>query len=161
MGKNQTIQKEQIDAVRSILEKMRDAINPDFIGIISTRGLPVTVLTATTELNVDVLSSLAASSFAATSQLAHINRESGYAVMFHEGAETNIHIAGISKDYLLVIFFHDASEIGKVRIISKRAHEAIAAALEPVEPGSFRKENGFKVEETRRAIDEIVTNGSY
>jgi predicted regulator of Ras-like GTPase activity (Roadblock/LC7/MglB family) len=161
LGKNQTIHSTQIEAVTSILEKMREAINPEFIGIISSRGLPVTVLVSASHLDVDTLSSLASSSFAATSQLAHMNNEHDFAVMFHEGQETNIHIASISKDYLLVIFFPYASDIGKVRIISKRAHDALASALAPVRDGINKMENGLKVEETRKAIDEIVSNGRY
>jgi predicted regulator of Ras-like GTPase activity (Roadblock/LC7/MglB family) len=161
LGRNQTIYSSQIEAVTSILEKMREAINPEFIGIISSRGVPVTVLTSASHLDVDALASLASSSFAATSQLAHLNKEPEYAVMFHEGDDTNIHIASISKDYLLVIFFPNASDIGKVRLISKRAHDALEAALKPAADDINKKENGLRVEETKKAIDEIVSNGGY
>jgi predicted regulator of Ras-like GTPase activity (Roadblock/LC7/MglB family) len=160
LGKNQTIYKSQIEAVNSILVKMQEAINPVLIGIISSRGIPVTVLTSASHIDVDAISSLASSSFAATSQLAHINKESDYAVMFHEGEDTNIHIASISSNYLLVIFFNDSSDIGKVRIISKRAHEALFAALEPGSAGTNRKENAMRVEETKKAIDYIEPDGS-
>lgn len=139
---------------------MRAAINPEFIGIISTRGLPVTVLTVSSDIDVDALSSLAASSFAATSQLARITEENEYAVMFHEGSDTNIHISRVTNGYLLVIIFARASDIGKVRIISKRAHVALAAALEPTLDGKIRKENGLRVEETKQAIDNMLENGS-
>jgi predicted regulator of Ras-like GTPase activity (Roadblock/LC7/MglB family) len=161
LGKNQTIYKTQIEAVTGILERMRDAIDPEFIGIVSARGVPVTVLSSSASIDVDALSSLASSSFAATSQLANMNNKSEYAVMFHEADDSNIHIASISRDYLLVIFFHKSSDIGKVRIISKRAHEALVAALEPASGGIIKKENGLRVEETKKAIDDIVSKGSF
>lgn len=159
MGENQTIYATQIDAVTGILERIRTAVSPEFIGIISTRGLPVSVLTSSSDIDIDVLSSLAASSFSATSQLSRATQNPAYAVMFHEGNDANIHISRISDLYLLVIIFRNASDIGKVRVISKRAYSALAAALEPAAGGIIKKENGARVEETKRAIDQMLSDG--
>lgn len=161
MGTDQTIYITQIDAATGILERIRAAINPEFIGIISTQGLPVTVLTSSSEIDIDSLASLTASSFAATSQLARVTDNKSYAVMFHEGNEVNIHISRIDELYLLVVIFRRPSDIGKVRIISKRAHRALAAALEPAEGGIIKKENGLRVEETKKNIDEMISNEGF
>ncbi|MHB0915846.1 MAG: roadblock/LC7 domain-containing protein [Thermoleophilia bacterium] len=159
MGKNQTINTSQIDAATGILEKMRNSINPEFIGIISSGGLPVTVLSSSTKINPEVLASLAASSFAATSQLARVTNNATYAVMFHEGEDNNIHISQIGGDYLLVIIFANPSEIGKVRIISKRAREALAAALVQAENPILLKNRDAVVEETNIQSDERTRTG--
>lgn len=136
---------------------MRNSINPEFIGIISSGGLPVTVLSSSTKIDPEVLASLAASSFAATSQLARVTDNATYAVMFHEGEDNNIHISQIGSDYLLVIIFANPSEIGKVRIISKRAREALATALEPARNPIVLKNKDTVVEDTNTDYDMNLT----
>jgi predicted regulator of Ras-like GTPase activity (Roadblock/LC7/MglB family) len=159
LGKDQTIFKSQIDATTGILERMREAINPEFIGIVSTMGLPVTVL-ASSEADVYAFASLAASSFAASSQLAHITSDSGYSSMFFEGMNLNIHISRVARDFLLVICFRNTTDIGKVRIITRRAFKTLSAVLEDAEKDELGKENEVQVEETKKAIDAMFINGS-
>lgn len=158
MGSNHTIYKSQVEAATGILERMRALINPEFVGIISTRGLPVTVLSSSSRMDVDALASLAASSFAATSQLAMIASDSEYAVMFHEGDQLNVHISRISKLYLLVVCFRNTTDIGKVRIVTRRAHPALSAALGPA--GGEDHAGGVSMNEASKALDELNIDGS-
>jgi len=154
LGREQTIHEEQVYAAQGILEGIRDAVNPEFIGIISTRGLPVTVLSPGHDVDADAIASLAASSFAATSQLSGITGDSrDRAVMFHEGGHTNIHISMVNDDFLLVIVFRRSSDIGKVRVIAGRAQAALAAALQLSEIGGIKKNNGPLVEKTKKAAE--------
>ena len=51
-----------------------------------------------------------------------------FTVMFHEGSDLEVHSAQVSEQVLLVVCFSKTAEIGRVRLLSKKA----AAALEKI-----------------------------
>lgn len=129
MSKSKTLQKEQVEAATAVLEQLRTNLAPEFLGLISTDGHLISVVASSALTDSDSIASLAASSFAATRQLARVMNDAEFTVMFHEGNELNVHIAQAADDVLLVICFHKATQIGKVRLVSSRAHEALKRAL--------------------------------
>lgn len=157
MGKSHTINKSQINAANQVLERLRRALAPEFIGLISTDGHPITVISSDRTADADSLASLAASSFAATKQLAQVMDDPDFTLMFHEGSHLNIHISQITDDALLVICFHKATQLGKVRLIARRSLEMLAAALKPL-PRDSGAPDGYAVDyltEAGKAIDEL------
>jgi len=129
MIKKQTIMKAQLDAAVGVLEPLRVAISPEYLGLISTTGQAITVISSTHLADADAIAALAACSFAATRQLARVMEDSESTVMLHEGAELNIHIAQVTEDVLLVVCFHKSSEIGIVRLITRRVVRVLSKAL--------------------------------
>ena len=129
MIKKQTIMKAQLDAAVGVLEPLRVAISQEYLGLISTTGQAITVISSTHLADADAIAALAASSFAATRQLARVMEDSESAVMLHVGAELNIHIAQVTENVLLVVCFHKSSEIGMVRLITRRVVRALSKAL--------------------------------
>ena len=128
MIKKQTIMKAQLDAAVGVLEPLV-AISPEYLGLISTTGQAITVISSTHLADADAIAALAACSFAATRQLARVMEDSESTVMLHEGAELNIHIAQVTEDVLLVVCFHKSSEIGIVRLITRRVVRVLSKAL--------------------------------
>ena len=121
----QIIKKSQVDAANRVLTQLRQAVSPEFLGLVSTSGHPISIYASLDMLDADAIGSLAASSFAATRLLAHMMNEAEFTVMFHEGSDLNVHIAQVSEEVLLVVCFSRAAEIGKVRLISKKAASAL------------------------------------
>lgn len=160
MGRQHTISKSQIDAASLILDRLRTALAPEFLGLVSTDGHPITVIGPSDPANADSLASLTAGSFAATKQLAGIMNDSEFTLMFHEGSRLNIHIAQVSDEILLVICFHKATQLGKVRLMARRALNALASALEPASamPEADGRGKDY-VSEAEAAIDELFHAG--
>lgn len=131
MASRQTVTKSQLDGAQRILGSLQREISAEFIGLVSTTGVSLLTLEPSGFIDADTLASLAASSFAATQQLALIMNETEFTVMFHEGSDLNIHIALVAPCVLLVVCFRRAADIGKVRVISKRSRSALATALGP------------------------------
>lgn len=160
MGKRKTVSKSQLQAANYILESMQAAMTLDFIGLISTDGHLVTVHTNTVIVDTDALSSLAASSFAATKQLVQEVNKPDFTLMFHEGSHLNIHISQISEDMLLVICFHKPTQLGKVRWMRRRALGVLAAALDrEAKPINTTDDDAGYVTEARKAIDRLFESG--
>jgi predicted regulator of Ras-like GTPase activity (Roadblock/LC7/MglB family) len=111
--------------VDEILDRVRQVSGSRFIALVSTSGQPIT--TSAVEEHPDTLSlaSLAASSFAATQQLAEVLHEREFTLLFHEGAESNLHVAQVTDQVLLVITFGRETQVGKVRLYTSRAIEVL------------------------------------
>ena len=130
MSTRQIISKSQAEAAEQVLLKLRLAVLPEFLGLISTSGHAISVYSEPGMADRDAIGSLAASSFAATRMLAHLMNGGEFTVMFHEGSDLNVHIAQVSDDVLLVVCFSKAAEIGKVRLISRKAVEALSIIMD-------------------------------
>lgn len=115
----------QMRLVDEILDRVRQVSGSRFIALVSTSGQPIT--TSAVEEHPDTLSlaSLAASSFAATQQLAEVLHEREFTLLFHEGAESNLHVAQVTDQVLLVITFGRETQVGKVRLYTSRAIEVL------------------------------------
>lgn len=118
---NLVIRKSQLNSASSVLGVLFRSVAPEFIGIISTSGQTVTVLSSQMKIDVDAMASLAASSFAATRQLAGSGDGAELTIMFQKGNGLNVHIAQISEKLLLAVCFSRKSELGKIRLISRKA----------------------------------------
>ncbi|MFA6002238.1 MAG: roadblock/LC7 domain-containing protein [Thermoleophilia bacterium] len=129
MNSRQTVSKSQIEDAESILRILKDEISADFIGLVSTSGVSLIALKSSGETDTDALASLSAGSFAATRQLARMMDETDFNAIFYEGSELNIQIVEVNDETLLVICFRSDAEMGKVRLISRRAISALMVAL--------------------------------
>ena len=76
------------------------------------------------------LASLAASSFAATQQLARILDENEFTLLFHEGRGLNLHVSQVTDQVLLIVTFGRETQVGKVRLYSQRAIEVLRQIFE-------------------------------
>ena len=103
--KGLVINDRQLDLCDDLLRKLKDVTGSTFLALISTSGQPIT--TASDDYHPETLSlaSLAASSFAATQQLASILDEKEFTLLFHEGKSSNLHVSQVSDQVLLIITF--------------------------------------------------------
>jgi predicted regulator of Ras-like GTPase activity (Roadblock/LC7/MglB family) len=100
-------------------------VAPQLLALVSSSGQPISVYSSLDAVDPDALSSLAAGSFAATRQMANLMTGSEFTLMFHEGTNLNVHISQVSDQVLLVVCFSKKSDIGVIRLISKRAASAL------------------------------------
>jgi len=128
--KGLVINDRQLDRCDDILKKLKDVSGSSFLALISTSGQPIT--TASDEYHPETLSlaSLAASSFAATQQLAKILDESEFTLLFNEGKGINLHVSQVNDQVLLLVTFGRETQVGKVRLYSQRAIEVLRETFE-------------------------------
>ena len=105
-------------------------------------GQPIT--TASDDYHPETLSlaSLAASSFAATQQLASILDENEFTLLFHEGKSLNLHVSQVTDQVLLIVTFGRETQVGKVRLYTQRAIEV----LRPIFEGSDEENEALSVD---------------
>jgi len=125
------VHKLQFENANLVMEGLQKAISPEFIGLISTSGHPISVISSTGIADSDVLAALSAGSFAAARQLCGIFGSQADTTMLQESNRFNIHITQVTDDALLVVCCRKAGDIGRVRLITRWAAKALAKALEP------------------------------
>ena len=128
--KGLVINDRQLDRCDELLAKLKEVSGSTFLALISTSGQPIT--TASDEYHPETLSlaSLAASSFAATQQLARILDESEFTLLFHEGRALNLHVSQVTDQVLLIVTFGRETQVGKVRLYTQRAIESLRQIFE-------------------------------
>jgi predicted regulator of Ras-like GTPase activity (Roadblock/LC7/MglB family) len=128
--KGLVINDRQLDRCDSLLQKLKEVSGSSFLALISTSGQPIT--TASEEYHPETLSlaSLAASSFAATQQLAKILDENEFTLLFHEGKALNLHVSQVTDQVLLIVTFGRETQVGKVRLYTQRAIEVLRQIFE-------------------------------
>ena len=77
-----------------------------------------------------ITGAVAASSFAATQQLAKILDESEFTLLFHEGKALNLHVSQVSDQVLLIVTFGRETQVGKVRLYTRYGAGAPALAAD-------------------------------
>ena len=86
--------------------------------------------------------------------------EREFTLLFHEGRESNLHVAQVTDQVLLVITFGRETQVGKVRLYTTRAVEVLrpiftAMAEEPDETLTFVDDYSLLADE---AIDDLFAD---
>lgn len=124
---------EQMRLVDTVLERLRRVSGSKFVALVSTSGQPITTSPPDTHSDTLSLAALAASSFAATRQLAEVLNEREFTLLFHEGKESNLHVVQVTEQILLLLTFGRETQVGRVRLYTNRALEVLKPIFEAAE----------------------------
>lgn len=158
--KGLVISDRQMQLVDEILDKLRQVSGSRFIALVSTSGQPITTSSAREHPDTLSLASLAASSFGATQQLAAVLHEREFTLLFHEGRESNLHVAQVTDQVLLVITFGRETQVGKVRLYTNRAVEVLKplfSGADDEEPESLMIDDAYSLL-ADEAIDDLFAD---
>lgn len=153
--KGLVINDRQLDLCDDLLQKLKEVSGSTFLALISTSGQPIT--TASNEYHPETLSlaSLAASSFAATQQLARILDENEFTLLFHEGRALNLHVTQVTEQVLLIVTFGRETQVGKVRLYTQRAVEVLRQIFEADEDEATPAMDADFESSAGQAIDDL------
>jgi predicted regulator of Ras-like GTPase activity (Roadblock/LC7/MglB family) len=156
------ISDEQMKLIEAVLERLRAVSGSKFAALVSTSGQPIAISPRDVQSDTLSLAALAASSFAATRQLAQILSEREFTLLFHEGKEANLHVMQVTDHILLLITFGRETQVGRVRLYTSRALEVLKPALEGAENtgGEERLVNREFNREVDAAIDGLFSGES-
>ena len=153
------ISDEHMRLIEAVLEKLRMVSGSQFAALISTSGQPIAISPQDSHADTLSLAALAASSFAATRQLAQILSEREFTLLFHEGKEANLHVMQVTDHILLLITFGRDTQVGRVRLYTSRALEVLKPALDTAEntSGDDRTVNREYSRDIGAAIDGLFS----
>ncbi len=136
----------QYEAITKVLSELATKTKASAILFADMSGQLISQRGNTEDMNTTVLSALAASDFAATSEMAKlVGEEAKFKLLFHEGEKRNVYLSNVGDDFFLVVVFDVSVTLGLIRIYTKKAIEDLLSALE---------EQGEEGETTEKMIDD-------
>lgn len=162
-GKGLVVDEAQMQSLEAVLAKLRRISGSRFAALITTGGQPVVISPSEAASDTLSLAALAAGSFAATRQLAQLLSERQFSLLFHEGEESNLHVVQVNEQALLLLTFGRDTPVGRVRLYTNRALEALKPILEAAE--NSPESASLRIPEEYRgaasaALEDLLPDGS-
>jgi predicted regulator of Ras-like GTPase activity (Roadblock/LC7/MglB family) len=121
----------QYDGITKVLSELANKTKASAILFADMSGQLISQRGNTDNMNTTVLSALAASDFAATSEMAKlVGEEAKFKLLFHEGEKRNVYLSNVGDNFFLVVVFDVSVTLGLIRIYTKKAIEDLVTILE-------------------------------
>ncbi len=121
----------QYDGITKVLTELANKTKASAILFADMSGQLISQRGNTDNMNTTVLSALAASDFAATSEMAKlVGEEAKFKLLFHEGEKRNVYLSNVGDNFFLVVVFDVSVTLGLIRIYTKKAIEDLSTILE-------------------------------
>ncbi len=125
---------QQFDEITKILSELAAKTKASTILLADISGQLITQRGNTDDINTAILSALAASDFAATSEMAKlVGEDAKFKLLFHEGEKRNVYLSNVGDNFFLVVVFDVSVTLGLVRIYTKKAIENLLKVFESSE----------------------------
>ncbi|MCK5453581.1 MAG: roadblock/LC7 domain-containing protein, partial [Calditrichia bacterium] len=94
----------QFDEITKVLTELAAKTKASTILLADISGQLITQRGNTEDINTAILSALAASDFAATSEMAKlVGEDAKFKLLFHEGEKRNVYLSNIGDNFFLVV----------------------------------------------------------
>ncbi|MFQ5584923.1 MAG: roadblock/LC7 domain-containing protein [Calditrichia bacterium] len=124
----------QFDEITKILSELAAKTKASTILLADISGQLITQRGNTDDINTAILSALAASDFAATSEMAKlVGEDAKFKLLFHEGEKRNVYLSNVGDSFFLVVVFDVSVTLGLVRIYTKKAIQSLVGVFESTE----------------------------
>jgi predicted regulator of Ras-like GTPase activity (Roadblock/LC7/MglB family) len=121
----------QFDEITKVLGELAAKTKASTILLADISGQLITQRGNTEDINTAILSALAASDFAATSEMAKlVGEDAKFKLLFHEGEKRNVYLSNIGDNFFLVVVFDVSVTLGLVRIYTKKAIQSLLKIFE-------------------------------
>ena len=121
----------QFDDITKVLSELAVKTKASTILLADISGQLITQRGNTDDINTAILSALAASDFAATSEMAKlVGEDAKFKLLFHEGEKRNVYLSTVGDNFFLVVFFDVSVTLGLVRIYTKKAIQNLMKIFE-------------------------------
>ncbi|MGH1363032.1 MAG: roadblock/LC7 domain-containing protein [Calditrichia bacterium] len=126
----------QFDEITKILSELAAKTKASTILLADISGQLITQRGNTDDINTAILSALAASDFAATSEMAKlVGEDAKFKLLFHEGEKRNVYLSNVGDNFFLVVVFDVSVTLGLVRIYTKKAIQNLLTVFDTSEAG--------------------------
>jgi predicted regulator of Ras-like GTPase activity (Roadblock/LC7/MglB family) len=121
----------QYDAITKTLSELAIKTKASAILFADMSGQLISQRGNTEDMNTTVLSALAASDFAATTEMAKlVGEDAKFKLLFHEGEKRNVYLSNVGESFFLVVVFDVSVTLGLIRIYTKKAIQGLTQTLE-------------------------------
>jgi predicted regulator of Ras-like GTPase activity (Roadblock/LC7/MglB family) len=114
----------------AIISRLQLDTSAEAVFLFDRNGQQMAMHGATAQMDITSFASLAAGNVAATEALARLVGETEFPGQFHEGLHSNIYVATVGRQAILVVLFNERSSVGLVRLRVRRTMVDLVQAFE-------------------------------
>jgi predicted regulator of Ras-like GTPase activity (Roadblock/LC7/MglB family) len=146
-GKQLILSEEVYNGISKVLDELAASTRADLIVFCESNGYPVVHKGSVDNLDLPIVSSLAANNFSATAKLAAMLGENdAFKFLFHEGEHTNMYLSNVGFNFILLVIFDVEVALGIIRIYTKKAIDALTKLLNSVKDDEKNTKELFDLE---------------
>ncbi len=135
------------NSIAKIVEALAANTRADVIVFADANGYPIIHKGGIDNLDLSIISSLAASNFSATAKMAAMIGESdSFKFLFHEGERTNMYLSNVGFNFILLVIFKVDVALGMVRVFTRKAIEELISTLSSLKQDEEKTKEVFDLE---------------
>jgi predicted regulator of Ras-like GTPase activity (Roadblock/LC7/MglB family) len=144
------LNKDDSERIKDICRQLHRDSNAKMVFLIDTEGNEIVSTGETDGIDRVSLATLTAGSIAATSGLAKLVGEHGFANLLHEGKRENINITLVNEHVIIAVIFDERTSLGLIRLRLKSAVNKLSSIFSEV------KSRGESVQPFEELTDEDI-----
>jgi predicted regulator of Ras-like GTPase activity (Roadblock/LC7/MglB family) len=134
-------------SIAKVVEDLAASTRADVIVFADANGYPILHKGTIENLDLSVISSLAASNFSATAKMAAmIGENDSFKFLFHEGEKTNMYLSNVGFNFILLVIFKVEVALGMVRVFTRKAIEELITTLNTMKQDEEKTKEVFDLE---------------
>lgn len=152
---NLIIGEEESTLITRCLSRLMEETGASYCMLLDQAGQVLSYTGDAHEAEIMHLGALLAGSYASSREMARILREDNFRVMVQEGAREKIFTETVDGRWLLVVVFDHQAHLGLVKVLAKRATQALSSVLSLVIERNELRRSELKGQFPRAATDTI------
>ena len=140
---SQIVPIEEIRQIEECLARLVEDTSGNYVLLLDKSGQVIASQGDANRQDITALGALIAGTFASSREVAKLLREKDFRSMFTQGVRDNIFLALVEDQWILCIIFNKGTHIGLVKVLTKKATDALAQVLE-------------RVRETHKAREDVL-----
>ncbi len=153
---NLIISDQELVFITNALIKLLNDTSASSVMLLDKSGQVISTQGATTRRNATSLGALLAGAFSSSRHVAELLGEKDFRTIFQQGVHENIYTTMIENQWLLVIVFDKLTHIGLVKVLSKKASDELARALERVRTDTTRQKASVLNIQFRSSVEDTI-----
>lgn len=153
---NLIISDQELVFITNALIKLLNDTSASSVMLLDKSGQVISTQGATTKRNATSLGALLAGAFSSSRHVAELLGEKDFRTIFQQGVHENIYTTMIEDQWLLVIVFDKLTHIGLVKVLSKKASDELARALERVRTDTTRQKASVLNIQFRSSVEDTI-----
>ena len=147
---------EHADAITLCLNRLMDETGASHIMLLDRAGQILSWQGADArQVEMMHLGALLAGTYATSREMARLLKEDGFRVLVQEGMREKIFTETVEDRWLLVVVFDHQAHLGLVKVLAKRATQALAGILHVVIEENENRRTQFRGQVRKAAVDTI------
>jgi predicted regulator of Ras-like GTPase activity (Roadblock/LC7/MglB family) len=153
---NLIISDRELAIISIALNKLMNDTSATSVMLLDKSGQVITAQGDGVQRNATTLGALLAGAFSSSRHVAELLGEKDFRTIFQQGVHESIYTTMVEEQWLLVIVFEKRTQIGLVKVLSKKASDELGRILERVRADTTRTKSSVINVQFRSSVEDTI-----